>query len=303
MCRGARPGGFRPPAPPSPLRRPQVIGGRPVAGAGGPVDASRAMAGGAARDDHAEVLRVDGARLAVGEGGRRVGAHADGGVSVVGVEDVGEVLGRVHPGFHDRRGRRQTERAPGDVLAHFEADVAAVHVAAGPQPVKRRVAARPHVVEVVPESHVLGMALRSRFDARVLAQGRLAVAFADLVHEALHGRADAAEVARAGHQRRVRAGTRTCRRARGRRQGGGNRAGEHRQSSRQRRADSCHTSCIGSPAVDMSHLDICWACAPPVGGHAWRGLARACRRRKASPAERLRPVSCSAHLETRLEAP
>jgi hypothetical protein len=116
------------------------------------------------------------------------------------------VLRGVHPGFHDRLWGCQALSAPRDVLAHFEADPAAVDVARRSHPRQWGVPARAHVFEVVPEGHVLRVALRRRFDVGVIAQRGLAVAFAYLVHQALHRRADAVQVARVGHQGRIRAG-------------------------------------------------------------------------------------------------
>ena len=84
--------------------------------------------------------------------------------------------------------------------------------------------------EVVPKGHVLGVALGRRFDVGVIAQGRLAVALAHRVHQALRRRADAVQVARAGHQGRVGAGGGGRRIQRGQQWGGG--AGEQCQGSR-----------------------------------------------------------------------
>ncbi len=105
-----------------------------------------------------------------------------------------------------------------------------VHIAARAHPVQGSVAARADVVEVVPKGHVLGVALRRRFDAAVIAQGALAVAFAHLVDQALGRRSDAVQVAWVGHQGCVRAGA-TGRCAQRVQQWGGG-AGQQDQGSR-----------------------------------------------------------------------
>ncbi|HEV3072094.1 MAG TPA: hypothetical protein VGY76_11805 [Solirubrobacteraceae bacterium] len=106
----------------------------------------------------------------------------------------------------------------------------AVDVARRAHARQRRVAARPHVFEVVPEGHVLRVALRGGFDVRVVAQRGLAVAFAHLVYEALRRRADAIQVAGAGDQGRVGAGGSSRCAQRGQQWGGA--AGEQCQGSR-----------------------------------------------------------------------
>jgi hypothetical protein len=201
-----------------------------VAGASGVVGASRGIARGAASHDHAEVLRIDRACLAMGEGGRGVGTHADRRVSVAGVQDVRQVLRGVDPSLYDRFRGGQGLCAPRDVLAHFEADPVVVDVAARSHPLQRGVAVGAYVFEVVPKGHVLRVALCRRFDPRVVAQGGLAVAFAHLVYQALRCRPDAGEVARVGDQGRVGAGGIGRRIQRGQQGGGG--AGEHCQGSR-----------------------------------------------------------------------
>jgi hypothetical protein len=140
------------------------------------------------------------------------------------------VLRRVHPGVYDRLRRRQGLGSPRDVLAHFVADPVAVHVPACPQPIQGGVAAGAYVFEVVPKRHVLRVALRRRFDVRVIAQRGLVVAFAHLVYEALRRRADAIQVAWAGDQGRIGARARGRRRERGQQWGGA--AGQHGQGSR-----------------------------------------------------------------------
>lgn len=140
------------------------------------------------------------------------------------------MLWGVHPCLHDRFRGGQGLGAPRDVLAHFVADPVAVHIAGSAQALQGGVAVGAYVFEVVAERHVLGVALCGCFDARVVAQGGLVVAFPDLVHQALRGRADAGEVAGAGDQGCVGAGGVGRRAQRGQQWGGG--AGQQGQGSR-----------------------------------------------------------------------
>src|SRR5271165_6809972 len=115
--------------------------------------------------------------------------HADGAVAVVAVEDVGAVLRRGHPGRDDGRGSGVPERAPGDVLTDFEADLRAVYVARGAHPRLRRVAAGTDVFEVVAEGHALGVRLRGRLQLPVGLQRALAAGDAFAVDQAQRGAA------------------------------------------------------------------------------------------------------------------
>ena len=170
--------------------------------------------GGAARhifggEDHAEVLRVQRPRLALGERRRRVRGDADAGVAEAGVEDVGAVLGRGHPGAHDRLRGGEPEGAPGDVLADVVTDLRVVDVAARAHPVDRGASARCDVREVILAGHVFAVALRGAFESRIGRERALAVARAFPIDQAEDRGADLFEVARP--RREVHVHARACR--------------------------------------------------------------------------------------------
>ena len=107
--------------------------------------------------DRAELRRV-GRAEPVG-GGRVAGDDADPDLAVVGVEDVVAVAGRVHPGLHDRPGRREAAGAPGEVLAEHPAGVAR-QVAAALDAVEHTGSVTAGVGEVGAGDQVLGVGRR-----------------------------------------------------------------------------------------------------------------------------------------------
>src|SRR5271168_324564 len=162
--------------------------------------------GGSAADDDAEVLRVDGAGLAVGKRRGRMRRDADACFAVAAVEDVRAVSRRSHPRGDDRARRRQRQRSPGDVLADFVADTRAGDVADRAQPRERRGAARPDVFEVVAERHAPGVRLGGTPQARIRAQRALAGGASFAVDQAQRRATNQVEVLRGGPQTGVLAG-------------------------------------------------------------------------------------------------
>ncbi len=159
--------------------------------------AQRWLVGG---DDDAEVLRVQRSGLPFGERGGRVRRDPDAGVAEAGVEDVGAVAGRGHPGFDDRPGSGEPEGAPGDVLADDVTDLGAVDVAAGANSVQRGGPLGRDVREVVLAGHVFAVALGGVGEVDVGGQRALAVAGAFAVDQAEDGGADLFEVAGLGRE-------------------------------------------------------------------------------------------------------
>ena len=125
---------------------------------------------------------------------------ANGGVAEAGVENVGAVSGRGHPGGDDRTRCGLPARAPADVLTDFVADPRAGDVADGAHAAEGGVASRPDVFEVFPEGHALGMPLSGLLESFVGGQGPLALTGAFPVDQAEDGGADAAEVFLGGPQ-------------------------------------------------------------------------------------------------------
>jgi len=233
-----------------------------VGRAGGAPVRTRGRRGGAARlvavgsDDGAEVLGVDRPGLAFGERGGGVRGDADAGVPVAGVEDVGAVPRRGHPGVDDRLRRRQPEGAPGDVLADFVADAGVGDVAGGAHPVGRGRAVGGDVGEVVLSDHFFGVALGGALELGVWPQRALAGGGAFAVDQAEDGGADFFEVAR----RRCQGGAGACAGgpgglwrgeaggAGGRRRRGGEGADAEQRGEGSEGTSVCHVSGIDSPA-------------------------------------------------------
>src|SRR5579863_3260712 len=172
---------------------------------------SRARGGaarGVADDDGAEVLGVQRAGLPFGERGGGPRLDADSSFAEGAVEDVGAVSGGGHPGAHDRLRRGQPQRAPGDVLADHIPCLGVGEVAVRAHPVQRRLAAGRDVGEVVFVGHVAAVLLSGARQPRVCRERALAASFAFLIDQAQHRRADLREVAGAGGEVGVGAGTR-----------------------------------------------------------------------------------------------
>src|ERR1700689_2674978 len=140
-----------------------------------------------AADDHAEVLRVDGAGLSMCERGGGGRGHADAGFPVVGVEDVGAVARRGHPCGHDRARRGQPAGSPGDVLADFIADARARDVASRAYARQWRPStgpAAPEVFEIVVDGHAVGVPLGGLSKSPVGSQAGLAMGDAFAIDQA-----------------------------------------------------------------------------------------------------------------------
>src|ERR1035438_7679245 len=93
-------------------------------------------------DNHAELLRIGRAGLALGERGGDRGGDADPGFAVLTFEDVRQMLRRGYPGRDHRLRRRQDEGAPGEILADHVADGGSGDIPGRADPVDGSLAAR-----------------------------------------------------------------------------------------------------------------------------------------------------------------
>jgi hypothetical protein len=125
---------------------------------------------------------------------------ANGGVAEAGVEDVGAVSGRGHPGGDDRTGCGLPERAPANVLTDFVADLRVGDVAAGAHAAKGGCASWPIMFEIVSKRHALGVSLGGLLESFVGRQRPLALTGPFPVDQADGGGANAAEVFLGGPQ-------------------------------------------------------------------------------------------------------
>ncbi len=125
-----------------------------------------------------------------------MGGDANGSVAEAGVEDVGAVSGRGHPGGDDRTGGGLPERAPADVLA----DLRAAEVTGGAHAPEWGFTPRSDVFEVVLEGHALGVRLGGPLESSVGRERPLALTGSCPVHQAEDGGADAGKVCPSGLQ-------------------------------------------------------------------------------------------------------
>jgi len=132
-----------------------------------------------------------------------VGADANGGVAEAGVEDVGAVPPRGHPGCDDRTRSALPERAPANVLADFVTDPRAGDVASGAYAAERGFPLRPIVFEVVMKGHALAVGLSGPLQSRIGHQGRLTAIGPFPIDQAEDGGANEPDVALVGLQCRV----------------------------------------------------------------------------------------------------